>query len=118
LRRALEERVTPAVGDVTRAAADANPRLERLAARTRATVEHALSRFVDRYARARHERDEVVTARLDKIRLALAPGGVPQERAYGWPSLAARHGAAAFKALVLGRLAREPFPTAPQDLAP
>jgi bacillithiol biosynthesis cysteine-adding enzyme BshC len=118
LRRAVAERVTPAARDVTSAAADANPRLARLATRTRATVDRALTRFVERYARARQERDLVVTARLDKVRRALAPDGVPQERAYGWPSLAARHGAAAFKALVLERLAKDPFPVALQDLEP
>src|SRR5579871_204707 len=62
LRRAISERVAPAVEDVTRAAADAHPSLERAAARTRATVERALSRFVERYTHARHERDEVVTS--------------------------------------------------------
>jgi uncharacterized protein YllA (UPF0747 family) len=116
LRRAVDERVHPAVDEVTRAAAAASPGVERAAARTRATVERALSRFLDRYARARHERDGVVTARLDRVRRALAPDGVPQERAYGWPSLAARHGARALKALVLERLQRDPFPTTRQEL--
>ena len=114
----VRQRILPAVEELTRAAASAQPGLERAAARTRATVERALTRFVERYARGRHERDDVVTSRLDAVRRALAPDGVPQERAYGWPSLAARHGARAFKALVLERLARDPFPTALQELEP
>jgi bacillithiol biosynthesis cysteine-adding enzyme BshC len=118
LRRAAAERLHPAVDELTRAAVAAQPELERAAARTRATVERALSRFLERYARGHHERDHVVTARLDAVRRALAPDGVPQERAYGWPSLAARLGARAFAALVLERLARDPFPTALQELEP
>ena len=89
----VRARILPSVDELTRAATAAQPGLERAAARTRATVERALTRFVERYARGRHERDDVVTSRLDAVRRALAPGGVPQERAYGWPSLAARHGA-------------------------
>jgi bacillithiol biosynthesis cysteine-adding enzyme BshC len=114
----VRERILPAVDELTRAAASAQPGLERAAARTRATVERALTRFVERYARGRHERDDVITQRLDAVRRALVPDGAPQERVYGWPSLAARHGVGAFKALVLERLALDPFPTTLQELEP
>ena len=59
-----------------------------------------------------------MTARVDKVRRALVPDGVPQERFYAWPSLAARHGAQPLKRLVLERLARAPVPTTLQDLEP
>ncbi|HVR01612.1 MAG TPA: bacillithiol biosynthesis cysteine-adding enzyme BshC [Polyangia bacterium] len=118
LRRLVSERITPAVADLTRAALAADARLDRPAARTRAGVERALERFIARYARTRSERDEVVTARLDKLQRALVPEGVPQERYYGWPSLAARVGPATLKRLVLERLAGDPFPTTLQELRP
>jgi len=118
LRRDVAARITPAVDAITGAALAADARLGRASMRTRASVERALSRFVDRYARGRHERDEIVTARLDEVQRALAPEGVPQERFYGWPWLAARVGAATLKHLVLERLAAEPFPTTLQELLP
>jgi bacillithiol biosynthesis cysteine-adding enzyme BshC len=116
LRRLVSERITPAVADLTRAALAADARLDRPAARTRASVERALERFIGRYAHARQERDEVVTTRLDKLQRALVPEGVPQERYYGWPSLAARVGPATLKRLVLERLAADPFSTTLQEL--
>jgi bacillithiol biosynthesis cysteine-adding enzyme BshC len=118
LRRAVAERIAPAVDDVTRAALAGDAGLARAAARTRATVDRALGRFIARYARERGARDGVAAARLDKVQRALAPGGVPQERFYGWPSLAARHGAATLKRLVLERLAAAPFATTLQELTP
>jgi bacillithiol biosynthesis cysteine-adding enzyme BshC len=118
LRRQISERIAPAVDELTRAALEADAGLARPAARTRASVAHALERFVARYARERHERDAVVTSRLDKVQRALVPGGVPQERFFGWPTLAARVGAATLKRLVFERLAADPFPTAPQELGP
>jgi bacillithiol biosynthesis cysteine-adding enzyme BshC len=117
LRRQVVDQLA-AVDDLTRSVVGADARLGRAAARTRASVAHALGRFVDRYARERGERDGVTAARLDKLQHALVPMGVPQERLYGWPSLAARHGAAAFKRLVMERLATDPFPTTLQELAP
>jgi bacillithiol biosynthesis cysteine-adding enzyme BshC len=117
LRRRVDE-LLPAVAALTREAAAADPGLARAAARTDASVRRALDRFVARAAHARHARDTTASERLDKIQRALAPGGAPQERVYGWPSLAARVGAATLKRLVLERLAAEPFPTTLQELAP
>ena len=63
--------------------------------------------------------DGVTLGRLARVRDALAPGGVPQERAYAWPSLAGRHGPAALKQLCFQRLAATgPFTTALLDLEP
>jgi bacillithiol biosynthesis cysteine-adding enzyme BshC len=103
----------------TVAALDPHDRnLARAAERTRAHVSRALDRLAGRYARKLAERDGVALGRLGRLVDALAPGGVPQERAYAWPSLAGRHGPAALKALVFERLAADPFTTALQDLEP
>ena len=59
------------------------------------------------------------SARLARVEAALCPGGVPQERAYGWPSLAGRIGPAELKRLVFARLAETgPFTTSLLDLRP
>ena len=55
----------------------------------------------------------------ERLRAALYPDGVPQERVFGWPTLAARIGAGEFKRLVFDRLAEVgPFATALQELRP
>ena len=116
LRRRVAEGILPTVDELARAIVDADPAAARAATRTRATVERALGRLVDRYARDLLARDGVASSRLDKIQRALCPDGIPQERFYAWPSLAARHGVAAFKELVMERLARAPFPTEIEEL--
>jgi bacillithiol biosynthesis cysteine-adding enzyme BshC len=118
LRARVAAAVAPLVDEVGRAAVAADPGASRAVDRTRATVDRAFQRLVARYERALAARDATALERLDKLQRALAPGGVPQERAYGWPSLAARHGTAALKRLVLDHLARAPFPVAVQELAP
>jgi len=114
--------IAPAVDDIAATVAALDPRdrnLERAAARTRAHVARALERLTERYARKLAERDGVALRRLARVQDALAPGGVPQERAYAWPSLAGRHGPVALKAMVLERLAAAgPFTTVLQDLTP
>ena len=114
--------ITPVVDEIAAAAAALDRRdrnLARAADRTRAHVSRALDRLTGRYARKLAERDGVTLGRLKRVVDALAPGGVPQERAYAWPSLAGRHGPAALKALVFERLAATgPFTTALQDPEP
>jgi bacillithiol biosynthesis cysteine-adding enzyme BshC len=114
--------IAPAVEQIAAAASALDPKdrnLARAAKRTQAHVARALARLTGRYARKLAEREGVALGRLARVQNALAPGGVPQERAYAWPSLAGRLGPAALKALVFGRLAAVgPFTTALQDLAP
>ena len=114
--------IAPAVDQIAAAAAALDPEdrnLARAAERTRAHVARALARLTGRYARKLAERDGVALGRLARVQNALAPGGVPQERAYAWPSLAGRLGPGALKALVFDRLAAVgPFTTALQDLEP
>ncbi len=101
------------------AVAPGDRNLARAAARTRATVARALERLTTRAARTAAARDEVAVARLARVEAALCPGGVPQERAYGWPSLAGRIGPGELKRLVFERLAETgPFTTSLLDLRP
>ncbi|HXI58041.1 MAG TPA: bacillithiol biosynthesis cysteine-adding enzyme BshC [Polyangia bacterium] len=119
LRQRVAEQITPLVEELIAATLTAGPAQTRAADRTRASVAHALRRLVDRYEHALVERDTVTTARLERLRAALCPEGVPQERFYSWPSLAGRYGWRTLKTLVLERLqSAGPFSTALQDIEP
>jgi bacillithiol biosynthesis cysteine-adding enzyme BshC len=119
LARRVAVEIAPAVDQISGAVASADRGLARAAARTRATVARALSRLTDRYARHLLERDQVARDRLERLEAALQPGGVAQERVYGWPSLAGRHGPDALKRLVLADLeSHGPFATGLRDLSP
>jgi bacillithiol synthase len=119
LRRRIDAEIAPVVNEIAGAVVAAEPELARAAERTRISVSRALRRLTDRYARMLAERDGVTRRRLERLRAALYPDGVPQERVFGWATLAARIGAAPFKRLVLDRLAEVgPFATALQELRP
>ena len=119
LRRRIEAQIAPVVGEIADGVVAAEPELARAAERTRISVARALRRLTDRYARRLAERDGVTRQRLERLRAALYPDGVPQERVFGWPTLAARIGAGEFKRLVFDRLAEVgPFATALQELRP
>jgi bacillithiol biosynthesis cysteine-adding enzyme BshC len=119
LRRRIEAEIAPVVGEIADGVVAAEPQLARAAERTRISVARALQRLTDRYARRLAERDSVTRQRLERVRAALYPDGVPQERVFGWPTLAARIGAAEFKRLVFDRLAEVgPFVTTLQELRP
>jgi bacillithiol biosynthesis cysteine-adding enzyme BshC len=119
LRRRVAAEIAPVVDEIAEGVVAAEPELARAAERTRISVTRALRRLTDRYARMLAERDGVTRQRLDRLRAALYPDGVPQERVFGWPTLAARIGAATFKRLVLHRLDEVgPFATALQELRP
>jgi bacillithiol biosynthesis cysteine-adding enzyme BshC len=119
---AQAERLAAGAGALSDAVAASLPRdrnLSRAAARTRASVATALGRLVARYRRTLAAADRVASERLARLRRKLAPDGAPQERAYAWPSLAARHGAQALKRAVLDRLAaRDPFAGSLEELEP
>jgi bacillithiol biosynthesis cysteine-adding enzyme BshC len=120
LRHRHRDQIAPLVEEIAQAVAAADPVLERAALRARESVSRALGRLIDRYSRILLERDQITLHRLQRLRAALYPDGVPQERFYGWPWLAARHGAAGLTRLVLDRLeAIGPFDTtAVQELRP
>ncbi|MFN2375707.1 MAG: bacillithiol biosynthesis cysteine-adding enzyme BshC, partial [Candidatus Binatia bacterium] len=62
--------------------------------KARDSVRHTVHLLVERYRKSALQHDSVLVERLDRLRAALAPGGVPQERVHGLASLAAEHGVA------------------------
>lgn len=119
LKRAVADEIMPRVAQIAKAIATARPHLGHATERTRHGVAYALARLVNRYARDLLEQDTTARSRLQRLQDLLRPGGVPQERVYGWPTLAARIGPATLKRLVFDRLAeRGPFVTALQELRP
>ncbi len=77
------------------------PRLERNVRKTRAHIAHGIDKLVSKLERAAHAQDRVVAERLEDLLTALRPGGLPQERVYAFPSVAASVGPRALvKALV------------------
>ena len=100
-RRARSRRSTPATGT--------SPAPRRARARTSPARS---SGSPARYARTLAERDGVALARLARAARRARPGGVPQERAYAWPSLAGRHrpvrAQAAWSSIASPRTARSP----------
>jgi len=119
LRRAVAAHIEPTVAQLASAVELAGASLHRAAERTRKSVAHALDRLITRYARALLEQDTVTQRRLRDVELAIFPTGIPQERFYAWPTLAARLGVRAFKNLVMERMADTgPFATEVHELHP
>ncbi len=119
LKRAVANDIAPLVARIADAITADRPHLGRAADRTRRSVSHALARLVDRYARDLLDEDSTARRRLQSLQHLLRPGGVAQERVYGWPTFAARMGPATFKRLVFERLAQGgPFVTELRELRP
>jgi bacillithiol biosynthesis cysteine-adding enzyme BshC len=104
LRDRVAQQILPAVEEIASAISATGEPLRRPAQRTRDSVAHALERLIGRYARGLVERDETTLRRIEKLEMVLNPGGVAQERFYGWPWLASRLGPGVFKRLVFERL--------------
>jgi bacillithiol biosynthesis cysteine-adding enzyme BshC len=119
LREIVQNRIAPAMDELTAQAALPSPSLRRAGERTSRTVTRALKRLLARYAREVVERDLVTVRRLHEVEQSLNPDGVPQERFYSWPSLAGRIGVREFKRLVFGSIeAAGPFATEVQEIQP
>jgi len=88
--------------------------LPRALARTRGTVARVADRLAARLARALADRDRVTTERMERLRRALLPDGVPQERYYSLVYYACRHGARALAERVLAAIV--PFDPAIRDI--
>ena len=81
---------------LARLAADADswdPGLAKAARRLEGSTSRQIGKFVARYLRALGGRDETTRGRLARLQGLLAPGGVAQERRYGFATFAARAGA-------------------------
>jgi bacillithiol biosynthesis cysteine-adding enzyme BshC len=119
LRALVDQQIVPVVDKIAATVAAAGANLQRPAARSRASVAHAMERLLARYARTLVERDEATLRRLHHLENELFPNHTPQERYYSWPSLAGRLGIAALKHLVFESLqAVGPFATDVRDLQP
>jgi hypothetical protein len=84
--------------------------------KTRATVRRAVARLGERAEMARAHRDQALVGDVRRLKGALCPGGVPQERVYGLPYFAARYGERPFLDRVLAAVT--PFDPTPRDLLP
>lgn len=83
-------------------------------AKTRQTVETAVHRLAAKVAQARHHADSELVEAVRRLQRQLFPGGIPQERVYGLPWFAARHGERPFLERVLDTIA--PFDATPREL--
>lgn len=93
-----------------------DPSLLKAATRTKDAVQEAVSKMVGKYARALAQRDGLTNERLEKVQSFLKPGNAPQERIYGIPYFAARHGLRPFVDAVMAAV--QPFHGALEDLTP
>jgi hypothetical protein len=92
IERELVEAFAAKLTEVTPHVLGVDASLARPLDKARASVEHTVARLVEKYRHSFLLRDRVRVERLDRIRAALAPDGVPQERVYAFVSLAAEHG--------------------------
>jgi bacillithiol biosynthesis cysteine-adding enzyme BshC len=76
----------------------------------------SVDRLVAKYAAALARKDSTRLERLERLRTYLNPEGHPQERHYGWPTLAARSGQDNFARSVAAAIA--PFSTDIQEICP
>ncbi len=83
---------------------------------TRTTLTRSVGQLTARYARALAQRDDVTTARLDRVRQWLTPEAQPQERVHSVLFAASRFGAQAFVDLVVEQT--RPFDGGLRDLTP
>ncbi|MER3479105.1 MAG: bacillithiol biosynthesis cysteine-adding enzyme BshC [Meiothermus sp.] len=79
------------------------PTLERSCRRAQKRVTHELERLRHKLLQAELRKEGVVRAQFERLRLHLAPDGVPQERVYPFPMYLLKHGEA-----VLERLRQAP----------
>jgi bacillithiol biosynthesis cysteine-adding enzyme BshC len=84
--------------------------------RTRETITKSVGRLAGRYARALAQQNQVDVERLERIRAWALPDGVPQERVFGVPHMAALWGGRALANRLVEAV--DPFSGALQELWP
>lgn len=116
VRARLGRALAPELDAFAQTLATLDPSLEKATARALETIDDALDRLVAKYARVLAQRDSVGVERALRLRALLLPDDAPQERVYGVVSYLARHGVAAFVALVTDGVV--PFSDARMELRP
>lgn len=82
--------------------------------KTRATIEAAVTRLVERIERAALYRNQALIDEVRRLRMSLYPNGMLQERYYGLSYFAARYGQQQLVERVLAAI--DPFDPSPKDL--
>lgn len=88
----LRAAVAHGLEELLPAAVALDPTLERPWEKTREQIERALEMFAGKVAAAASRRDETQRQRLEKLRAAVLPGGVLQERAIATAYFPAKYG--------------------------
>jgi uncharacterized protein YllA (UPF0747 family) len=112
----LEAALGPALARLQSVLVAADRTLAQPAERTAVGMRGSFDRLVEKYALALCRRDEVTVRRTERLRTLLYPDETPQERFYGWPSVAARVGRHGFARAVAERLI--PFSSEIGELCP
>jgi bacillithiol biosynthesis cysteine-adding enzyme BshC len=114
LSRSLLTPFTEALAEVRarldRAGLDASSAFDK----TRATTETAVTKLAERIERAALHRDQDLVNEVRRLKMALYPHDMPQERYYGLSYFAARYGQRPFVERVLATI--EPFDPSRRDL--
>jgi uncharacterized protein YllA (UPF0747 family) len=109
-KRLRSEILAPALNELERRRTQLRslgPGLERALDRTLKSAERSFDRFVRKVESAELRRDQEEVERVERLRRALFPGGVPQERVFGFSRYLARFGDGAFISAV--QAAFDPF---------
>lgn len=92
----------------------ASPDMQAAIGKTRGTVEMAVGKLMEKFARALIHQDEGLVADVQRLKLLLYPNDMPQERFFGIAYFAARYGERAWLEKILE--AATPFDATPQDV--
>jgi len=114
LHRALVAPFDAAIDGLRARIAAVGPGLDTAIDKTRGTVADAVAKLARKIATAHLHADRARLDELQRVRWALAPHGVPQERYFGPSYFMARWGERAFVERVLATIA--PFDPTPRDL--
>jgi bacillithiol biosynthesis cysteine-adding enzyme BshC len=96
----VREALAATLAALGKAAAD-DPGFDRVARKAEEAIEHQLARLAHRVHHVADRSDTVRVARLDRLKNLLWPEDTPQERVYGFPAFAARHGPQALVAALV-----------------
>jgi bacillithiol biosynthesis cysteine-adding enzyme BshC len=107
----LNEALDEARARLERSGLEANNAFDK----TRATIESAVTRLAERIERAALHRDHDLVGEVGRLKMALYPNGVAQERYYGFSYFAARYGQRQFVEHVLAAI--DPFDPSAKDLS-